>query len=196
MRTMIGLMLTMLKQIIQKIRYRKDPVSYCRNQGVTIGDSCSILSSSNPFGSEPYLITIGNHVRINDGVQFVTHDGSVWVLRGITSTSNFPPKEPDENLADIDLFGHIRVGNNVQIGSRAMILPGVTIGDNVIVGAGAIVTKDVPDNSIVAGVPAKVIEDLETYCQKNKRYFVHTKGLSPEEKRQYLENETNKQSIK
>jgi acetyltransferase-like isoleucine patch superfamily enzyme len=55
------------------------------------------------------------------------------------------------------LYLHTRVGRNCFIGGRSMILPGVTIGDNCVIGAGSIVTRDVPPNSIVAGNPAKVI---------------------------------------
>jgi acetyltransferase-like isoleucine patch superfamily enzyme len=56
----------------------------------------------------------------------------------------------------------VRVGNNVWIGFAAQILRGVTVGDNAIVGAGAVVTKDVPANAVVAGVPARVIRMRET----------------------------------
>ena len=55
----------------------------------------------------------------------------------------------------------ITVGNDVWIGGNCTILPGVTIGNNVIIVAGAVVTKDIPDNCIAAGVPAKVIKQLE-----------------------------------
>ena len=54
----------------------------------------------------------------------------------------------------------IKIGRNVWIGSNATVLPGVTIGDNAVVAAGAVVTKDVPANTIVGGVPAKVIRSL------------------------------------
>lgn len=138
------------------------------NGGVSIGSNAG-------FGSEPYLITIGNRTRINKNVQFITHDGSLWVVRNL-----YP------EYKDADLIKPIKVGSNVQIGSNAMILPGVTIGNNCIVGAGAVVTHDVPDNSVVAGVPARYIESLEEYVEKNKGQFIHTKGLSPEEKRKAL----------
>lgn len=53
------------------------------------------------------------------------------------------------------------IGNDVWIGGNVTILPGVTIGNNVVVSAGAVVTKDVPDNCVVAGVPARKIKDIE-----------------------------------
>ena len=55
----------------------------------------------------------------------------------------------------------VRIGNDVWIGGNVTILPGVTIGNNVVVAAGAVVTKDIPDNTLVGGVPAKKIKDLE-----------------------------------
>lgn len=56
--------------------------------------------------------------------------------------------------------GAIRVGKNVWIGSHATVLQGVTIGDNAVVAAGAVVVKDVPANAVVGGVPAKIIKHL------------------------------------
>ena len=55
----------------------------------------------------------------------------------------------------------VEIGNNVWIGRRAMIMPGVTIGDGVVIAAGAIVTKDVPNNVIVGGVPAKILSERQ-----------------------------------
>ena len=55
----------------------------------------------------------------------------------------------------------VRIGNDVWIGGNVTILPGITIGNNVVIAAGAVVTKDVPDNSLVGGVPAKLIRKLE-----------------------------------
>lgn len=60
----------------------------------------------------------------------------------------------------------VKIGNDVWIGGNCTILPGVTIGNNVIIAAGAVVTKDVPDNSLVAGVPAKIIRTLENDLDK------------------------------
>ena len=58
------------------------------------------------------------------------------------------------------LFPDVIFGKSVWIGSNATILPGVTIGDNSVVAAGAVVTKDVPENTVVAGVPAKVVKKI------------------------------------
>ena len=65
-------------------------------------------------------------------------------------------------------------------------MPGVTIGNNVIIGAGAIVTKDIPDNSVAVDIPTKPIVTIEEYVEKNKETFVYTKNLSYEEKKKVL----------
>lgn len=129
------------------------------------------LISTKEIGSEPYLIKLGNDVRVTAGVVFHTH-GAARVLR-----SKYP---------QCDFFGRINIGNNVYIGQRAMILPGVTIGDNVVVGAASVVTKSVPSNSIVAGNPAKLICDLSEFESKNIKYNLDTKNMGFFEKKRFL----------
>lgn len=85
-----------------------------------------------------------------------------------------------------DRLGKIVVGENTNIGWNAMILPGVTIGKNCVIGCGSVVTKDVPDGSVVAGVPARVIEPIEAYAEKNRSRCVITAGMSHNEKKQWL----------
>lgn len=77
---------------------------------------------------------------------------------------------------DSSLFFHekkyriekVKIGDNVFLGANAIILPGVTVGDGVIIGAGAVVTKDIPDNCVVAGNPARIICSVEDYIEKCK----------------------------
>lgn len=68
------------------------------------------------------------------------------------------PKGRREHLAQAS---EIHIGDDVWIGGNATILPGITIGNNVVIGAGAVVTKDIPDNSLAVGVPARVIREIE-----------------------------------
>lgn len=152
-------------------------VEYLRDNGVIIGDNCEIYKSAN-FGSEPWLIKLGNHVRVNSGVQFVTHDRGYWVLRD--ECAGYGNK-----FKQADYLDKIVVGNNVHIGTNAVIMPGVTIGDNVVVAVGAVVTHDVESNTIVGGVPAHRIESLKEYANKAERKAHPTKSMTTEEKRGY-----------
>ena len=101
------------------------------------------------IGSESELITIGDNVTIARNVVFHTHDGAVRLFR--------------DEYPGINVFGEIKIGNNVFIGSDSIIMPNTTIGDNVIIGSGSVVTKSIPNNSVAAGVPAKIIKSLEEY---------------------------------
>lgn len=85
-----------------------------------------------------------------------------------------------------DCFGKVKIGNNVYIGTNSLIMPGVTIGDNVLVAAGSVVTHSIPNNVVIGGNPAHVICSFEEYYDKNKQYNTATKGLSFKDKKQVL----------
>lgn len=156
------------------LEVRGDPAGWARRQGVTVGEHSRFLAiSSATFGSEPYLISLGDHVTVTSGVQFITHDGGVWVMRG---------EHPE-----VDVFGPISVGDNVFIGHSAMIMPGVTVGDNVVIGARSVVTKDIPSDSVAVGVPARVVSSYDDYVRRSLAKSLPTKGMGPEDKRAYLE---------
>ena len=120
----------------QKLRLRQYnaytvPNYYRKITDAKIGSGCRIMDRrSNLFGSESYLIEIGNNVTLAEDVKLITHDGGVGVLRG-----------KHEN---INVYGRIIIHDNCFIGMNAIVLPGLTIGPNSVVGAGAVVTKDVP----------------------------------------------------
>ena len=116
---------------------------------IIIGNHCSI--------GEFCHITAINKITIGDGLltgRFVyigdnAHGGLSW------EEADTPPAR-----RHLKSKGEIMIGQNVWIGDKVTILGGVTIGDNVIIGAGSIVTRDVPSNSMAAGMPARVIKTL------------------------------------
>lgn len=91
---------------------------------------------------------------------FTMFIGGSWALpQGIHEVSIY------KEIPDFDTFGKIIIKDNVYIGNNVLIMPSVTIGNNVLIGAGSVVTKSIPDNSIVAGNPATII----TKGDKNKK---------------------------
>jgi len=147
-------MFSTMKSILRKFelsQYNEFTIeNYFRKKGYMVGKNNRIFIRD--LGSEPYLIKIGNYCIIGSGVQFITHDGAVGLFR-----DEFP---------DINIFGKIEVRDKSFIGINSTILPDVLIGPNSIIGAGSIVTKDVLPNTVVAGIPAKVICSIEEYKEK------------------------------
>lgn len=174
MRIKMSRLSNLLKRIKMMAASNEQYIEILRDEGIRIGVGCTI-NKDVVFGTEPYLISIGDNVRVTLGVKFITHDGGIFVPRNL-------------GLIDqrADKIGEIRIGNNVNIGWNAIIMPGVAVGNNVIVAAGAIVVRDVPDNSVVAGIPAKVIETIEEYAEKNKGRVLMTKQMADNDKEKYL----------
>lgn len=110
-------------------------------------------------------ISVGNEFLANYNVTIldiakVTIGDNVWIGPGTLIATINHPLNPAGRRKHLGIAKPITIGNDVWIGGNATILPGVHIGNNVVVAAGAVVTKDVPDNTLVGGVPAKKIKDL------------------------------------
>lgn len=86
---------------------------------------------------------------------------NVMIAPNTTITTVGHPLSPKKRRAYLAQAKEIKIGDDVWIGANVTILPGVTIGNNVVIGAGAVVTKDIPDNSLAVGVPARVIKEIE-----------------------------------
>ena len=159
---------------IKQVWYRValSPEEYAKKMGVKFGKKCKI--STYKIGSEPYLITLGNHVHITANVQFINHDGGVWIFR--------------DEIPDFDVFGKIFIDDNTFIGNNAVIMPGVKIGKNCVVGANSLVTKSFPDNCIIAGIPAKFIMHTHEYKEKMVAKNAKTKSYFKDEKKNKILN--------
>lgn len=132
-------------------------LNYLRKQGIKIGKRCTVGPARTMAidASRPYMVEIGDDVRLNYGLTIMTHDIATLVFKN--RFGDFIPSS-----------GKVKIGNNVYFGRNCTVLKGVTIGNNCIIGYGSLVMRDVPDNSVVAGSPAKVICTLEQYYEKRK----------------------------
>lgn len=97
-------------------------------------------------------LEIGEHCSIASGVHIYTHDAIRWAIENLDK--NF------QERTHLD-YAPVKIGNNVFIGANSIVLRGVTIGNNVIVGAMTLVNKNIPDNSIAIGNPAKIVGEIK-----------------------------------
>jgi maltose O-acetyltransferase len=127
---------------------KKIKVCFYRAKGVKIGENFKFSKHSYIDLHRPGYIEIGDNVQITRWAMILCYDSS-------------KDKYPFNCILNKDPYGKVKIGNNVYLGAHSMIMPGVTIGDNVIVAANSVVTHDIGSNSIVAGVPAKIISAFD-----------------------------------
>lgn len=156
-----------INRIIDKIkRLRRERsseayINYLRKLGMKIGKDCYIVDTRNIAVdvSRPELIEIGDYVRLNKGTQILSHDWGSYLF--VNAFGDYIPAHDK-----------VKIGSNVWTGRNVTILRGVTIGSNVLIGNGSIVTKDIPDNSVAVGSPARVVMSLSEYYEKRKSQYV------------------------
>lgn len=147
-----------LKKILFPYTYNSDSyIKYLRSKDVTVGDNCYIWSPNHTFidHTQGFLLKIGNCVKIARGSIVLAHDYSVFVARRVYKNH-------------IGGGRITTIGNNVFLGMNSIILPGASIGNNCIIGAGSVVSGCFPDNSVICGNPAKIMCTLEEFYQKKK----------------------------
>jgi maltose O-acetyltransferase len=154
----------------------KQRLKWLVKRGLKLGANCYIVRSAIIDASLPWLISIGDNCTISANVIILSHDASIKRYLGYSK------------------IGAVTIGNMVFIGAGAIILPNVHVGNNVIIGAGSVVTRDIPDNSVVAGNPAKAVcttqELIESHSAKlrvgpcfPKEGWTEGHGLTKERKR-------------
>lgn len=150
------------------------------SMGMKVGKNFGRLHGVILDPSHCWLIKIGDNVTMAPRVHILCHDASTKVHLGYTK------------------IGKVTIGNNVFIGAESVVLPDVQIGSNVIIGANSTVTKNIPDNVVAAGNPAKIICSLDEYLGRHKKNMESApvygedytlRGALTEEKKQQMISE-------
>lgn len=146
-----------------------------------VGEDCYIES---PF----YANWGGNHVHLgrnvysNYGVTFVddTHiyiGDYTMIGPNVVLATAAHPADPDLRRKGLQYNLPVRIGKNCWLGAGVIVLPGVTIGDNTVIGAGSVVTRDIPSNVVAVGNPCRVLRKID---EKDRQFYHHGRKI-PEE---------------
>lgn len=136
--------------IIKKFLHPQKNMDYLLAHGLKIGNNFHSFSEYAFDANWPWLISVGDNVTFSTNVTVLAHDASPAMFK-------MPTK-----------LGIVRIGNNVFVGTGTIILCNTRIGNNVVIGAGSIVSGDIPDNSVVAGTPAKIVCTIDEFCEKHQ----------------------------
>ncbi len=175
-----------IKKIISKIIDYKEPIEYGnRGNNVWIGDKCEFGNPKNIFLDDD--VYIGEKTCIYAQGTVHIHKGSVLADCIDIRTANHYYDGEDLNMLPFDekvIVKPVVIKENVWIGSHCLILPGVEIGEGAVVGAGSVVTKNVPALAVVGGAPAKVIkwrneERYNILKDKDKLYMKNYRSHKP-----------------
>lgn len=122
-----------------------------QQKGLKLGSNVQFAEDIFLDAAHCFLISIGNNVTFAPGVKLIAHDASTKKYLGFTR------------------IGLIRIHDNCFIGNSVIVLPGVSIGPDSIVGAGSVVTRDIPAGSVAVGNPARVVCSLSDYKDKRQK---------------------------
>lgn len=143
-----------LKRVLRLLFGKKDTklseLEILKSRGLKVGTNFFMAPGCVIDPAHCWHIAIGNNVAFGPQVFILAHDSIMHRFIGYGNVTN------------------VSIGDDVTISTRAVILPGVTIGNRVMIGAGAVVSKNIPDNSIAVGNPAKVIGTFDDYIKKHK----------------------------
>lgn len=122
-----------------------------RKRGLRLGHNVYIGVGTRFDFDFLWLISIGDNTTIAGRVEILAHDAAMKRSTGYSQVAR------------------VSIGSNVYIGARTIVLPGVTIGDGAVVGAGSVLRHDVPAGAVVAGNPARIVGDAEEFAQRHRR---------------------------
>jgi maltose O-acetyltransferase len=149
----MNLIIKLLQKIyyISRRFYYKLKLTNLIANGLSLGKNVTIMPKVSIDSSYPYLISIGNNCSLSNGVVIIAHDAASFKFtNGYTR------------------LGKVDIKDNCYIGTNAIILPGVTIGPDVLIAAGSVVNKNIPPNSCVAGVPARVYSKFDDFIKDHE----------------------------
>lgn len=174
---MISFLKSKFKRLYYRLRSNQTTEDLVKN-GLKVGSNFLRMHDTIIDPSHIWLISIGDNVTLAPRVHILAHDASLCHHLGYAR------------------IGKVKIGNNVFVGADTVILPNVRIGDNCIIGANSTVSKDIPENSVAVGSPAKVIMSTEEFVARNKKMMetrpcygeeYTTRGkISPEKKQQMI----------
>ena len=166
-------------EMVSFFQYGDLPTGYFKKRGMKIGKNFNRQSGTRLDPSHCWLISIGDDVTLGNKVQILAHDDTTRIYTGCGR------------------IAPVKIGDRVFVGANSTILMNTTIGNDVIIGAGSLVTGNIPDDSIVAGVPAKVIGKTSEYIAREKERienglifdssYMYHKGVTDEKKKEMWE---------
>lgn len=142
-----------LERILRKLYhriFRRNPVKESIKRGLVVGRNFGMLGGVIIDPSHTWHIEIGDDVTLAPRVHILAHDASTKKHLNYTR------------------LGKVKIGNRVFVGASAIILPGVTIGDDVVIGAGSVVSRDIPAGHVAAGNPARIICTIDEFLSRKR----------------------------
>lgn len=147
-----------LAKLVSQSRYVSMYENLLRRYGMNIKGHITYIDPSVYFDNYDYsMVSLGNSVTISRNVLFLVHDFSVGVGLNCINRQQYGSR----------FMGSITIGDSSFIGARSILLPGTSIGDNCIIGAGAVIKGNIPNDSIVVGNPAKIIANTKEWGKKH-----------------------------
>lgn len=160
-------------------------------KGIECLNKAGIIHGENVYFEPPFHCEYGKHIKV--GENFYANIGCIMLdVAQITIGKNVlfgpnvsiytagHPIHYESRMSGYEYGVPVAIGDNVWIGGNCVILPGVKIGSNTVIGAGSIVTKEIPDNVLVAGNPCKVIREITT---EDKAYYFKNKKFDDEDRK-------------
>ena len=161
-------------------RLQKERQEMLKQLFAEVGENCYIES---PYFANwgGHHVHLGSNIYANAGLKLVddTHiyigDCTMLGPNVVLATAGHPI-DPELRARGLQYNMPVRIGKNCWLGAGVIVMPGVTIGDNVVIGAGSIVTKDIPDNVVAVGNPCRV---LRAVGEHDKKYYYRDKEIDP-----------------